>query len=304
MSDGLGIDLSAAASQLGDALNGSSDSTPTTTPVADTSSAQVPSFTPTIPDSAAPQQNSGGHPAWQEILTRVPESLHPSIRPTLEQWDRGVQERLQAVHAQYAPYQQFTQMPVDQLSAAVQLFNILNTQPELLYQELHGQFGQQVAQGQNADEEFDPYAPQQVEDPRVSQIAQQQQMLMQQMQAAQDAQAQREADAWIDTRINEITSTFKARGIDPDMQYILGMAATIAGQNQGISHDVALNQAVQHYENALAKFSTARTAVANAPQVIPPNGAVPSSNFDATKLSDDQRRKLGADLLAQAMRES
>lgn len=307
MSDGLGIDLSAAASQLGDALNGSTDTSPTSptsTPVADNQ--PQPISTPEPQQTPVPQ--SGGHPAWNEILSRVPQSLHDSIRPTLEQWDKGVQEKLQQVHAQYDPYRQFTQMPPEQLSAAVQLFQVLNTNPELVYRQLAETFGQQQqagAQGQNADEElYDPYGQQQQEDPRIAQLAQQQEMIMRQMQAAQEAQVQQQANSWLDNKVNEISGVFKQRGIEPDMEYILGVATAQMQRTPNADPDQVMAAAVQKYESFLSRAASARTGIAGAPQVIPPSGAVPSSNFDPTKLSGEDRRKVGAELIAQAFRES
>lgn len=297
-SDGLGVDLNAAASQLSDALNGSTDATQTTAPVADSTPAPV-------SDNSTPQQQTSGHPAWNEILSQIPASLHESIKPKLESWDRGVQQKLQEVHAQYDPYKDFVQMPVDQLQASVQLFHILNTNPELLYRELHGTYGQN-AQGQNADEGYDPYeeGQQTAADPRIEELAQQQQMIMQQMQAAQEAQLNQQASQWLDSKVSEIETTFKARGIEPDMRYILGMAAIHNQQNPNADQETVMQMALRDYEAVLSHGASARTASANAPQVMSPNGAVPSSNFDPSTLNSEQRRKIAGELLSNAFKES
>lgn len=47
------------------------------------------------------------NPKWQPFLDKLPESLHPIIKPELEAWDKGVQQRIQEVHDQYKPYKAF-----------------------------------------------------------------------------------------------------------------------------------------------------------------------------------------------------
>lgn len=64
-------------------------------------------------DENESQGQSGGHPAWQSILDAVPEELHPILRPQLEEWDKGVQTKLQGLHDQYAPYKPLVDNKVD-----------------------------------------------------------------------------------------------------------------------------------------------------------------------------------------------
>ena len=68
---------------------------------------------------------NNGHPAWQEILNQVPEEFHPLLRPTLEKWDKGVQDKIQSMHDQYAPLKDFQKF-VDSNVTADYLVNAYN----------------------------------------------------------------------------------------------------------------------------------------------------------------------------------
>lgn len=82
--------------------------------------------------------NSGGHPAWQSILDQVPDSLHPIIRPELEKWDKGVQDKFSSIHSKYDPYKPFIENGVDPqlLERAVYLVNQLETDPETVVSQM------------------------------------------------------------------------------------------------------------------------------------------------------------------------
>lgn len=53
------------------------------------------------------------NPNWKPLLDAVPNDLHPLIKPHLEAWDKGVQERFKQIHDQYDPYKQFVENKVD-----------------------------------------------------------------------------------------------------------------------------------------------------------------------------------------------
>lgn len=55
----------------------------------------------------------GGHPAWEDFLTDVPDDLHPLLRGKLEEWDRNVNTRLENVHNEYNAYKPLVENNVD-----------------------------------------------------------------------------------------------------------------------------------------------------------------------------------------------
>jgi hypothetical protein len=86
----------------------------------------------------APDGNNQGHPAWQEILDALPESLHPLITPKLQEWDKGVNDKINQVRTQYDPYKTFVEEKIDPalLQQAVQLIAAIDEDPEAVAKEL------------------------------------------------------------------------------------------------------------------------------------------------------------------------
>lgn len=88
------------------------------------------------PDQGQQPEDNGnsGHPAWQEILDQLPDDLHPLITPKLQEWEQGVQQKLQSVHSQYDPYKPLVEnnIPVDMVEQALYLHHQLENNPEEL----------------------------------------------------------------------------------------------------------------------------------------------------------------------------
>jgi hypothetical protein len=255
---------------------------------------------------ATPQ--TGGHPAWQEILQAVPQSLHETVRPTLEKWDAGVTEKLQKVHSQYAPFKDFAerQVPPDVLNAGLRLYEALNNDPKGFYQKLHERFGGQGQQqnspqqevedlGEFSSGEFDIS-----KDPRFQQLQMQQQQMQEAIQQQAARKAEEEASAWLDRRINEVQSQYKQNGIDLDMDYIMGVAAAKINANPQADPDNFINEAAAQYAKMVSNIKSTIPQKPTAPTIAAPSGATPKTNFNAAKMSDQERRSLFADMLNRA----
>lgn len=262
-------------------------------------------------------QPSGGHPAWNEILSVVPPSLHDQVRPTLEKWDQGVQAKLEQVHSQYSPYKGFVEnkVPVESIQAGLQLFQILNSDPRRLYDELanflgitpSGQ-GQPQQQQNNGVQDLGEFGdPQQTQynlekDPRFQQLAAQQQQMQQMLAMQAQEQQAKQANDWLENRLGQVHNDFKTKhNFDPDMGYILGVAT--GKINSGTDPDVALTEAVNQYEKAIQQIRSIPVANNSAPPVLAPNGSVPSQQFNPAQMSDDARKKLMGEMLSQAFKE-
>lgn len=50
---------------------------------------------------------NGGHPAWQEILSEIPEEYHAFIKPKLAEWDAGVQKKIEDTRAEFSDLMEF-----------------------------------------------------------------------------------------------------------------------------------------------------------------------------------------------------
>lgn len=296
----------------------------TSAPVGDTSNVEVTPPEPTTSTATPPSSTSTGHPAWQEVLNVIPESLHESVRPTLQKWDQGVEQRLSQVHSQYAPYKEFidNQVETAQLQAGLQLYTALNQDPRGFYAYLQEFLGENVApqqpnsgQGQNnntvdlgefgennSNGEIDPRLAQQL-----SQLQAQQQQMQQFLAQQQQAAAEREATNWLSNEQSRITADVKQRrGVDmtkEDWNYVLGVAAAHNNMNPRGNPAESLTAAMKQFEAQLDRFTSRQTASSTAPPVFAPSGGTPSANFDPTKLSDQERRTLATQILTQRFRD-
>jgi len=76
-----------------------------------------------------------GHPAWQDILGVIPEDLQALVKPKLEEWDKGVQAKLQAVQSQYDPYKPYLERDPQDLQNAISLMEQMQQDPESVIQQ-------------------------------------------------------------------------------------------------------------------------------------------------------------------------
>lgn len=95
------------------------------------------------PENEQPGTNDG-HPAWQEILDAIPDpALQELVKPKLEAWDQGVQQKLQQVREPYQPYQELVENEVDpeQVKQALYIAHLLNTDPNAVVSKAIESFG-------------------------------------------------------------------------------------------------------------------------------------------------------------------
>jgi hypothetical protein len=78
--------------------------------------------------------NASINPAWNTLLSKIPEEFHNQIVPDLKQWDQQVQSKFQEIHASYEPlkaFKSFADNGIDSDYAwkAVQLADQLQNDP-------------------------------------------------------------------------------------------------------------------------------------------------------------------------------
>jgi hypothetical protein len=107
------------------------------------------------------------NPKWQPFLDKLPESLHAVVKPVLAEWDKGVQEKIQSVRSEYAPYQNLVDAGIDpgQIEQALTVADMVRNNPTVLIDRVNtfhnlgyvtpDQAEQQAAQRQQSDD--DPY---------------------------------------------------------------------------------------------------------------------------------------------------
>lgn len=233
-------------------------------------------------------QQTGGHPAWQEILNEVPQELHEKLTPKLQEWDKGVQQKIQRVHSDYEPYKPILSQgyaPED-LETAVKIYNAIQTDPRMVYDSLgtHYQFATEsnnqqgsssTGQGQTEPTgEEDPYAAQfQKYDEQMSLMAQ-----------AIIAQREKEAEEQADVELDQELSGLKQQFGDFDESYVLAkMYAGMSGED-----------AAKEYIGMVQRISQGTMPK---PLIMGAGGGLPNQQTDIKKASDKDVNSLVVQML-------
>lgn len=223
--------------------------------------------------------SSGGgiNPSWQPMLDKIPAGLHEMITPHLREWDGNFQK----AQSKYAPYKDILDsgIPAEKLGTALQVFDILDKNPRILYDKMVETFGQEWGVGQpqqeaakgqdpgnNATSEFNLDDPSTdiSQHPKFQELMKNQETMANFMyQKIQEEQA-REGDQQLDQELNQLKKT---KG-DFDEPYVIFLA------QQGLP----LDQAVDKYQEMVQKISGQNRRPA--PNIMPAGGGVPSTAVD------------------------
>lgn len=232
---------------------------------------------------------TGGHPAWSEYLSDIPQEFHEKVTPAFQKWDTEVNKKLQSVHSTYEPWKQFVDAGVDpqQAEMALQVYNSINETPEMVYKaigEYFGPFGQEEPkgeQGQNG-EQPDPY------ESRFTEIERQNRLMAQALLEAHDAEVSAQADAQLDAEMSQVYQKYGQ--LNPvSEKMILGLLNSDGNLN-------AMQAADLYFEN-LESVSKSRTPK---PLIMGAGGGAPGAGVDVKKLDDKGTKDLVIQMLQAA----
>lgn len=233
------------------------------------------------------QGNEGGHPAWQEYLSELPQELHGQVTPVFEKWDKGVQERFQKVHSQYEPWKGVINSGVDPNMAqfGINLLSHLETNPKYVYDAL-GQYYEFNKEPQGLGEQGQENQDQGQNEPwrsELDELRKQNQILAAHALKRQEAERQAAADKALDQEF----SGLKEKYGDYDELWVLSR----------MQNGMSAEDAVKQYHEWLNKTVDGYKPK---PLIMGAGGGVLGQNSDVTKMSDQQRRSAALQML-QAM---
>jgi hypothetical protein len=253
------------------------------------------------------QAPTGDNPAWGELLGVLPSSLHGQVKPFLEKWDKGVNDRFTQVQSKYSPYNEFLSVDPQQIQASLQLAQMIATDPRGFYDRMTNHYGSEwglADQGQQDTDSADDYSLDGLDDeegddlannPLIQQLKEQQDtianFLASQVQREQEAAQQaavEDAGKQIQTELGNIATKYAVESIPPQAEK---MMISLALQNEGMT----LEQAA---EEVMPLF--AAQGRPQAPRIIAPGGGVPSNNLDTAKMGKQDTVSLVTQMLAQA----
>ena len=253
---------------------------------------------PTEQSGANEPQGDSLNPAWSPLLEKLPSEFVPMVTPTLKEWDTKFQEQLQQVHSQYEPYKQFAeqQVPAEALEQAYNLFQLMNSDPQLVYQQMQEFYGfggqgqedpltnpgQQAVEGEPYD--FNSPDADIMQHPKVKELFENQQALASYFVNQQEQERVAAAEKQIETELTEVKQKY------PNVDELM-LFEVATGGNMTLSQ--AAEQIHAQYEAMLAQSRQP------APRVFSANGGLPAAQQpDPRKLNSVGTQDLVAQILA------
>lgn len=247
------------------------------------------------PSSAAPQSKQ--NPAWSAALEKIPAEFRPQLTPIFQEWDTSVANRFKKVREEaVTPYQGFQRFVDDKVSpeqvqAAYELFQELNNNPLGVYERMGPMLRELgLLEAQEAEEDAEEEAPE-YSDPRVDELARQQQEFIQGLQQAQMERAQQEVIARMDAKIQDEFSAIESKtGKMPEWLRleIIDRASMMTDRE---NRDVSLLEAFGEVQQLRTHMTTGRPGQ-KAPRIVPSGGGYPAPAANPEVLKTQEGRAL------------
>lgn len=273
-----------------------------TTQQVDTPAVEAPQGSPEAPTSG---DSPGGHPAWESLYGAVSEDMVPILKPHLDEADRNVQKRFEALNEKYAPWQDVMgNADPDYATKAITYARFLEQNPQAVYEALKQQFGttEEPAKEETVDpadalrnEGLDP------DDPLAKRLLEQQQKLSEFEKFVQQQNAEREqAQAYITEQqqrelFENTMADLKDRYGEFDEMVVTAFLAT------GLEPDQAVLMYQQRYPNGSVGSGAPAGNSTLPPPVAGASGGLPAENVvNPGKLASQDVEDLVAKMLDQA----
>lgn len=246
------------------------------------------------------QQPQGDQGLANGFLDKVDPAHRSIVEPYVKQWDAGVTRRFQDLHGQLAPYQELGDP--EMLASAARLYEMIDTNPQQVYDLLAEALGQQQGGGapeQQTGQPGEPQVPgQEGQQPQAApglppEVQQQLDTLQQVVEAVAqktlDAEGQQQ-QAQEDQQLEDYFGLLKEEFGEFDDDFV---AAKMLGGMDG-------EQAVQAYKSAIQGQVNQRSQAPQMQPILSGGGTVPQDQQSVAKASSKDIKGLIANVLAQA----
>lgn len=252
-------------------------------------------------------QEIADNPAWNDILSPVPQEFHGHLKEHLSKKDKYTQE----VQQTYAPYKEFVESGVtkDDIEQSIQLAHLFQTNPRGVFDFLNTQYNYiptqaqaqqtpvqgQNSQGQTQNDEFDISGNEPefdiTKNPQFQQVAAQAQLANQLATQMQQQQIEQQVNQQIQTEVAGIQQAYAHIPIQEVIKRAVANAS-ISGGREDL-------QAAAKELDSMGWFKKAGTP---APPNLSGGGnrALPSSKVDPSTMSPEDRKAHVAALLKAA----
>jgi hypothetical protein len=262
------------------------------------------------PNDQAGQQNSDGHPAWNEILSEIPEELHGLIKPKLEAWDKGVQEKITGLHQEYEPFKELKAQGADvqAIENSLRFAQLFETDPEAvirnaiqhyqLEEALADMLGVEYEDDEGDDDDYD-----EDDDDEEEEVPHWAKNLNRRLTAAEQRQLERE-QAEEESRMQEVIDQYLEdlhEQFDEEGKPVFNDEFVLTLMASGVDGEEAVKQFYSYLGGNQAGNSTQTSTSDTAPVVAGAGGSVGSGvPVDSKKFGDMERDEID-DYVAQAI---
>lgn len=254
----------------------------------------------TVQDTGSDQSSTPGqNPAWNDVLSILPEQFHTVVTPHFQKWDQAANTRITDLNSQLGQYEQYKAfaehgIDAEAIQQSLRLAQAIEQDPQGVYNALAEayKFNQQTETA--GEEETYTEEASQYKDPRVDALEQGVQMMAQlELERQQTMQAQ-EAETTLDREL----AAAKQKYGDFNDQHVLPYISFGLDQGQTVEQAIDTFMAMKNQllQNNPRPFAPSIMGGSSSGQGV----GLPSQTVDVTKLSDKDTKTLVAEMLARA----
>lgn len=244
-----------------------------------------------IEETPVADDSSGVNPAWNDVLSILPEQFHDAVTGHFKNWDTSANQRIESVNSQlkeFEAYKPFLEHGInpDELQQSLRVFYEVQNNPENVFNALRDayKFGMTEETSEEETEESSFDITQHPEYQKLQQNLQTvTEVVYNDVKAKQDAQEDMALE-------KELSQLEKDHG-NFDTEYVLTK----------MMNGATGEQAVQAYKELVGRLAPQPFA----PSVLSANSGggtgLPSNAIDPTKLSGKETRNLVAQMIQQQM---
>jgi hypothetical protein len=244
-----------------------------------------------VEDYGSPPEETLGN----AFLKNIPEVDRKVLEPYIKQWDAGVTKRFQSIHDEYRPYKQLG-VDVEELQTALAISQLIDRDPQLVYDQLAAHLGHAGAQQVMAQQTQTPQEP--AVDPRYAGLPQE---------FLTEYEQQKQLLIQVATLLAEDRKTKQAEQENQDFTEYLGKLHQKHGEfdeeyvAMKMSQGLTGEQAIKAYSDFVqAQVNRVTGGIRRPPTLLGGQGSVPSGTVDPSKLSGRDSKEIMAQMLQHA----
>lgn len=251
----------------------------------------------TVQGEITPDATPGPNPNWEPVLNLLPESFHSVVTPHFQQWDQAANTRIESIKGQYKDFEPFIEHGIgrDDLESGIRLVNLLNENPQALYDALAQSLGTQ--QQTTPAGEVDPTEVPAEETnlpPGYDKLQQGVEFMAQRMLDAENRQKEAEASAKLDQELKAATEKYGPLNEKLFLPYL----SKVISDNPKATLDQAAANFVELQNEIIKSAQAAQPYAPNLLGTTSGGGAgLPSKAIDPRQLNDTETKALVVEML-------